>query len=347
MLTACGLPRGAAFQAEILGIASSAEGGDFAVFDVNSETLPIVAGWGAPEAELVAWPAAQEEPASLIIAPGDTLQLTIWDAEEQSLFDTAGVTALQPTEVNPRGRIFVPFIGELRVAGMSPTTARQRIEEELVRTVPSAQVQLTVEPGQGNTANLASGVGAPGLYVIPQRNFRILELFSLAGGPNPAFNSPQVRLVRDGRTFGIPYEEILVDPSRNIAVQGGDRIYMIDDERQFITLGATGSQSIFPFPAFDFSALEAMSSIGGVGGSANPEGVLIMREYAASEVGDGVTGPPQERVVFVIDLTSADGLFSAGKFLLQDNDLIYGTESALGPFLQALSLNNTLSTALN
>jgi polysaccharide export outer membrane protein len=43
-----------------------------------------------------------------------------------------------------------------------------------------------------------------------------------------------------------------------------------------------------------------------------------------------VEGPPQERVVFTLDLTKADGLFSAGKFLLQSGDLVYVTESPLG-----------------
>ena len=71
-----------------------------------------------------------------------------------------------------------------------------------------------------------------------------------------------------------------------------------------------------------------------------------MREYAAHEVRDGRTGPPQQRVVFKIDLTHADGLFSAGQFMIEDGDLIYGTESALGPFLAALGLTSTVSGTL-
>ena len=62
---------------------------------------------------------------------------------------------------------------------------------------------------------------------------------------------------------------------------------------------------------------------------------------------DGVTGPPQERVVFTIDLTSADGLFSAGKFMVQDGDLIYGTESALVPALTIVRLASTLQSITN
>ena len=354
-LAACGLPRGAGFTSEVLAAANPfaplPEDGQlygFAQYDVNRHTLPQLRGWGSRSGAPLPWPIAQDQPASLIITAGDMVQLTVWDAEENSVFDTAAFAGLPPTEVDPAGRVFVPFIGELRVAGMAPSTARQRIEEELARTVPSVQVQLVVEPGGGNTANLSGGVGAPGLYPIPQRNYRLLDLFTQAGGPDATFESPQVRLVRNGQTFGIPYEQLSANPNLNIPVRGGDRIFVIDDERQFIALGATGSQSIIDFPKAELSALEAIASIGGVSaGTANPEKVLILREYEPHEVRDGITGPPQERVVFIIDLTHADGLFSAGRFMMEDGDLIYGTESALGPFLAALGLTNTVSGALN
>lgn len=351
-LASCGLPRGAGFQSEVLAASranTAAQGEepvyDFAVYEVNRETLPVLQGWPATIDAPLPWIAAQEQPASLLIATGDIVQVTIWDAEENSIFGGTGVTPLQPATVSSDGRIFVPYIGDLRVTGMSPSTARTRIEEELIMTVPSAQVQLSVEPGRANTANLASGFLAPGLYPLTDRNVKILDVFSQAGGPNPEFNSPQVRLVRGGKTYGIPFQRLLKDPRANIAMRGGDRVYIEDDARKFIALGATGTQSIIDFPEIDFSALEALAFIGGVNaGSANPEGILVLREYDASAVADGISGPPKERVVFTIDLTTADGLFSAGNFMLEGDDLIYGTESALGPALTLFGLTNTLAS---
>jgi polysaccharide export outer membrane protein len=349
-LASCGLPRSAGFTSEVLAASNASTAGedgeriyDFAVYEVNRATLPVLTAWPAAAQESFSWIPAHDQPASLMIAEGDQLQLTIWDAEENSIFGAGGLTALQPTQVDSTGRIFVPFIGELRVSGMSATTARARIEEELVRTVPSAQVQLVVEAGRANTVNLASGVGGAGLYPLPGRNFTILELFSQAGGPDPSLVSPQVRLIRNGTTFGIPYARLLEEPQLNTTVRGGDRIYVVAEEREFIALGATGSQSIVPFPQEDLTALEAMALIGGVNaGSGNPESVLIMRAYDPLVVRDGFAGPPKDRVVFTIDLTSADGLFSADQFLMADGDLIYGTESALGPALTVFGLGNSL-----
>ena len=53
-LASCGLPRGAGFESEILAAsgANSAAAGedpvyDFAVYDVDRATLPVLAGWPA------------------------------------------------------------------------------------------------------------------------------------------------------------------------------------------------------------------------------------------------------------------------------------------------------------
>jgi polysaccharide biosynthesis/export protein len=356
-LAGCTLPRGAGFQSEVLAAANAntaPEGEtptyDFTVYEVNRVTLPVLRAWPDRNVTSLPWLPAVQQPASLLIAPGDRVQLTIWDAEENSLLAGAGqrVTPLQEARVSSNGRIFVPYIGELGIAGMAPDTACARIEEELVRTIPSAQVQLVVEPGRGNSANLTGGVGAVGIYQIPDRDFRVLDLLSLAGGANPTYVNPQVRLTRGGRVYGIPLKRLLEEPALDIAIQGGDRVLVVPDERRFLALGATGSESRFDFPTADLSALEALAIIGGVSAStANPKGILILREYDRAEVRDGISGPPQERVVFTIDLTTADGLFSAGRFMVQDGDLIYGTESALVPALTIFGLANTLRSAAN
>ncbi|WP_373636867.1 polysaccharide biosynthesis/export family protein [Yoonia sp. BS5-3] len=350
----CGLPRGAGFQSEVLAAsnAGNREEGepavyDFEVYEVTRETLPLLQSWPRSDVQSYPWIAAQEQPASLIIAAGDRVQLTIWDAEENSLLAGTGQrqTALQETQVSTTGRIFVPYIGELRIAGMSPDTARARIEEELVRTIPSVQVQLNVEPGRLNTANLVAGVNGTGLYELPDRNFKLLDLLSMGGGVDGSLLNPHLRLIRDGRTYGVPYDRLLKEPGLNATVRGGDRIIVLGDERQFISLGATGVEAVHDFTKQDLSALEAMAIIGGVSdGRANPEGILIMREYDLSEIRTDQSGPPRDRVVFVIDLTSADGLFSAGNFMLQDNDLVYGTESALGAALTAVNVYSTVSS---
>lgn len=359
VLASCASPRGAGFQREVLAAdgARAADGTpvyDFAVFAVTGDSLPLLAGWPRNNARSYQWISRQEQPQSLIIAPGDTLSITIWDAEDNSLLTGPGqrVAALQDVQVGSDGRIFLPFVGTMKVSGMSPQTARAQIQDMLLNTVPSAQVQLNVVPGRDNTANLVSGVRQPGVYPLPDRNVSLLTLISTGGGVADSLVNPQVRLFRGSKVYGISVARLFEEPALDTTIQGGDRVLIESDERYFLSLGATSRQALHVFPKDEVSALDALSIIGGVSNTrANPQGVLILREYPASAVVPGAVpgpaGPPQDRVVFTIDLTRADGLFSAGKFMIQPGDLVYGTESPLGTANAVLGIFGNLILTSN
>lgn len=342
-LAACSAtPRGAGFQSEVLAASDTldADGNpvyDFSVFSVTRGSLPLLAGWPANKAKRYSWIRHQAQPQSLMIAPGDVLQISIWDAEENSLLTSPGqrVAQLQDVEVGSDGRIFLPFVGTIKVSGMAPATAREQIESVLLSSVPSAQVQLNVVPGRSNTANLVTGVRSPGVYPLPDRNVSLLSLIATGGGVGEGLANPQVRLFRGGQVYGIGLDQLFDDPSLDTTIQGGDRVMLEQDNRYFLSLGTTSSEALHPFTKSEISALDALAIIGGVtDGRANPQGVLILREYDLSTVVPGAmpsfSGPPHDRVVFTINLTTADGLFSAGRFMIQPGDLVYGTESPLG-----------------
>ena len=360
LVASCGaLPRGAGIESEVLA-ASDVEvdaNGDpiygFSVFEIRRNILPVLANWPQQGQRHYKWINRQPQPASLVIAAGDVLELTIWDAEENSLLTNAGqrVAQLQEIQVNSDGRIFIPFVGNLRVTGMSPQTARAQIESQLKQTIPSAQVQISVAPGRANTANLVGGVNAPGVYPLPDRDYTLLSLISQGGGVRPNLENPQVKLMRGSDIYGIALERLYDDPKLDTTLVGGDRVIIEDDDRYFLSLGATGSEAMHKFPKTDVTALDALSIVGGVSDTrADPQGILILREYTQSAVRpDMSAGPPQTRVVFTLDLTNADGLFSAAKFNLQSGDLVYATESPVSGaqtifsiFGSALSLANRL-----
>ncbi|NCO87118.1 MAG: polysaccharide export protein [Rhodobacterales bacterium] len=333
-LAGCNTPRGAGFQNEVLAASVDADGQevapDFAVFSVTRDTLPIIADWPATGARGYNWINRREQPASLIIAPGDTVSITVWDAEENSLITGPGqrVAQLQDMQVSSSGSVFLPFVGELRIAGMSADGARARVEERYLESVPSAQVQLAVRPGRANTANLVAGVASPGVYPLPDRDFTILGLLSQGGGVRAGMVNPQVRLMRGGEIYGTSVARLYAEPGLDTTLVGGDRVIVEEEARYFLSLGAAGSEALHRFPKDTVSALDALSIIGGVSDDrADPKGILILREYPASALSGQGRRPPQTRIVFTIDLTSADGLFSAGNFRIMPRDLVYATES--------------------
>ena len=350
LLVACSVPRGAGFQQEVLAASGerTADGApiyDFAVFEVTRDSLPIMSAWPAT-GQHYHWINRQAQPASLIISAGDLLEITIWDAEENSLLTSPGQRAakLQDVRVASDGRIFLPFVGEMKVSGMSAQTARNRIEARLVETAPSAQVQLSVVPGRGNTVNLVSGVRSPGVYPLEDRDVTLLGAISAGGGVTPSLSNPQVRLMRGGDIYGTSINRLFDNPNLDTTLRGGDQIIVEEEERRFLSLGAAGREAIHTFPTDKVTALEALSIIGGISDTrADPQGILILREYPTNATRADGSGPPMQRVVFTVNLTSADGLFSAGNFQIMPGDLVYATESPIGA---ARTIFGLLATAL-
>lgn len=332
-LAACTLPRGAAIESEIIKNAEL-ENGEFAVYPVTRDRLPHYAQWPATGvSDFGNWIAATPGSRGQIIAPGDIVQISVWENNENSLLTSVGEpsASVQDTPVSASGEVFVPYVGNLRIAGMSPTHAREVIQEELEMIAPSGQVQLSVIPGRQNSVDLVSGARQPGNFPLTDRTLSVLNLISLGGGVDPALQNPRVVLLRGGNRYVTLLENLFDSPRYDTTLIAGDKVVLEEDERYFLALGATGQETLIPFRSAQITALEAMVQVGGVSDTrGNPQGVLILREYGEGDLDPMERrGPNNVRTIFTVDLTSADGLFSAGKFQIQPNDLVLVTESPI------------------
>ena len=333
-LAGCSLPRGAGFEREILAAERSPTGQalprDFAVEPVTRERLSRYDAWPQVGEPGLRWIAGGAEPPNRIIRPGDILAVTLWNTEENSLLTSPGQRSIsmERITVSSGGSVFMPYLGTIRVSGMSPETAREAIEARFMEVTPSAQVQLELQEGRQNQVSLVGGVAAPGAYPLLDQSYTVLSLIAEGGGVRESLNNPQVRLMRGGEIFGTSVDRLFSEPGLDTTLRGGDKVIVEEDERFFLSLGAAGSEAVHPFPSDRVTAIEALSIIGGLTDSrANPQGILILRDYPASAVAADGTRPSHERMVFTIDLTSADGLFSAGEFRILSGDLVYATES--------------------
>ncbi|MEP1767363.1 MAG: polysaccharide biosynthesis/export family protein [Sulfitobacter sp.] len=349
-MTACStLPRGAAIQAELISGADQPEA-DFAVYPVSKAFLPSLKEWPRTGERQFGWLPHSHGSNSQIIRAGDTLNVVIWDSSENSLLLSPGQrsTDLNNLRVSSSGTIFMPYVGKVRVADHSPDSARSLLQRQLENIAPGAQVQLTMAEGRTNSIDMIGGVRSPGNVKLPDQDFSVLAAISAAGGVSDALTNPQVKLVRGHKTYRTSLSRLLDNPKLDTRLNGGDRIVVEKDARYFLSLGATGSESQFPFNRDKVSALDALSIIGGVNDArANPQGVLILREYPASALSSGQRGPRQQRVVFTIDLTSSDGLFSARHFNIHSGDLVLATESPINSVRLVASLVGTAFGLIN
>lgn len=332
VLAACShLPRMAPVEREIVAAADQ-DNADFAVYAVDRGFLPIVAEWAHTGRREMNWIPTSGGARTQVIAVGDQLEITIWDSNDSSLLSPDGQrqVQIQALTVAPDGTIFVPYVGNTRVSGLTLQSAREHLQDEIDLVVPSAQVQLNLVEGRTNSVDLVGGVGAPGAYPLPDRNYTVLNLIAQGGGVQAELVNPQVRLMRGGNIYGTSVERLFSNPNLDTLLQGGDQVIVEADRRYFLSLGAAGQQSQHHFPQDHVTALDAMAIIGGVQGArGDPGGILILREYPDTAVHGGDRGPDQARAVFVVDLTSADGLFSARNFRVHPGDLVLVTESPI------------------
>jgi len=113
-----------------------------------------------------------------------------------------------------------------------------------------------------------------------------------------------------------------------------------------------------PFDTQSISAIEALARVGGLStAAADPTGVFVFRnepaEIASVVLGRGDLIGPQ-RMIYVLDLTSPNGVFIARDFAIRDADTVYVTEapytqfskvliSVLGPLQNAASLDQIIN----
>jgi polysaccharide export outer membrane protein len=332
VLMACSLPRGAALQKEILKT-SETETPQFALYPVSRTLVPQVAKWPMTgEQKSYPWINHRHQGSAYVIAPGDMVNLTIWDSEANSLLtgQDQKVVEMKGVELSPNGMIFVPYLEKIHIAGDTPDAARSEIQRLMEAIIPSAQVQMTVVPGQRNSVELIGGVAKPDVFPMTSDGLSVLGLISRGGGVRNGLRNPQVRLLRGNNTYGVSVDRLFEEPNLDTGLRGGDKVLVQEDKRYFRSLGAAGKEQLVYFEKDQISALDAMSLVGGVSDSrADPKGILVLREYPASAVRSDGSGPSHQRAIFTIDLTTSDGLFSAAKLDIHSGDTVLVTESPI------------------
>ena len=340
LLAGCALPRSGPTKNEIFSGSVQRQGDSFVVTvdDQVTALTSIIPALGFAEGLTKAAVIGSD-----MIRPGDTLGLTIWENVEDGLLASAsaGGSALEEIQVDGSGFIFVPYAGRIRAAGNTTEAVRRIITEKLEAQTPDPQVVIRRLPGDGATVSLIGGVGAQGVYPIERPNRTLTAMLATAGGITLPPEITQITLIRGAHKGTIWLQDLYTAPELDVALRGGDRILVEEDRRFFTALGATGAQQKVPFDTQSISAIEALARVGGLStGIADPTGIFIFRNEPADVAGavlgrDDLIGP--QRMIYVLDMTSPNGVFMARDFAIRDADTVYVTEAPYTQFSKVLS----------
>lgn len=294
--------------------------------------------------------------ASSALQPGDAVAITVYEAGGQTLFPppavvpgapasaaqvgavATGASNIPPQVIEADGTIFVPFVGRVKVAGLTPGQAGSLIQQQLTGKAVSPQVLVSLTNNIGNSATVSGEVNSPGSVPLSSRGERLLDVIAAAGGAKyPAYET-YVQVVRRGKVGNVLLQTIVNNPRENIYVRPDDQIYLTRNPRTFSVLGASQKVALYPFASEKVTLAEALAQAGGpIDTVGNPSGVYLFRFepwFIARSVLDPETVaamgsiPPQfVPILYHIDMRDARGYFLAQAVEMRDKDVVLVTNA--------------------
>lgn len=339
ILAGCGLPRSGPTKNEIFQGSVQEQGNAFIVTvdDAVNKATSFTPPLGFSSALIHAGVLGSDT-----VRPGDTLGLQIYENVDDGLLTQGGgaPAVLDEIQVDGSGFIFVPYAGRIKASGNTPEAIRRIITEKLEAQTPDPQVIVQRLAGDGATVSLIGGVGAQGVYPIERPTRTLTAMLAQAGGITLPPEITQITLIRGGHSGTVWLQDLYENPRLDVALRAGDRVLVEQDERFFTALGSTGAQVKVPFDTQKVSAVEALATVGGLSPAlADPTGIFVFRDEPAN-IANKVLGrndiQGEQRFVYVLDLTSPNGVFLAREFDIRDQDTVYVTEAPYNQFTKVL-----------
>jgi polysaccharide export outer membrane protein len=173
-----------------------------------------VAAGDLPSGAPVRVPAVSSD---FVIGSGDILQVSVW--QEPQFGETV--------EVRPDGKISLPLVSDVQVAGFTTDGAQNKISDALEQFVKHPIVSVIVTQVHSKLVYVIGQVERPGEYPLLGAT-TVSELIAEAGGATSRAKKKDVYLLRAGNSkrFPINYKRILEgkDRQQNAELGTGDTV---------------------------------------------------------------------------------------------------------------------------
>ena len=184
--------------------------------------------------------------------------------------------------VSERGTILFPMIGEINVAGLTPSQAGARIADKLRSGKYVVNPEVTVSMMQVNSRQVSvlGNVVKPGRYPLDSTTAHLTDVIALAGGVGPT-GSDEVTIItsRGGKQEKIEVDMAEMfrrgDLTRNISLEPGDTIYVHKAPMVYVygEVQKGGAYRVEP----NMTVMQAIAMGGGITPRGTERGIKISR----------------------------------------------------------------------
>jgi polysaccharide export outer membrane protein len=297
---------------------------------VTPELVVAQAGRTTPRQDLTGLLAEKLKPYR--VGPQDVLLATIWDHPEITLPMGPNRTDTSSGNlVEEDGFIFFPYVGKLKVSGLTVSEIRTALTAELAKVLRNPQVDVKVIAYRSQKVYVGGEVRNPAVYAVTDVPFTLAEAVNRAGGFLPTCDDTRMVLMRGNRTWRLNFRELVAsgDSFGRLVLQDGDALHVPNaTEEPVYMMGELVRPGNVALVHGSLSLARALSEAGGIQvASADATSIYVIRSASAKNVD-----------VFHLDGRNPASMVLADKFALNPRDIVFVDAGSLVRFQRVMNL---------
>lgn len=188
-----------------------------------------------------------------IIGPEDILDIQVWGSKDLN----------QVVFVRPDGRLSLPLVGEIAVAGKTVQQLQDHLAAVYEKTVKGAVVTVIVREIKSRPIYFVGGFGKPGVMQLT-RELTLLQAISIVGGVTPNADAEKGFLLRGDKRIPIDFNRLVQrgDLSQNPRLEPGDSVVVPLAEAVYVN-GEVRTPGAVKYTG-DLTVLKAITQVGGL-----------------------------------------------------------------------------------
>jgi len=259
-------------------------------------------------------------PQAYRIGVRDVVAISVWGHPEfgGGSGGASGSSGLNTYPVTQSGEIQFPYLGAVKVAGLTEAELQERLSKGLARFLREPLVGVKVQEFRAGRVFVDGEVRNPGAYPITDMPMTLPEALVRAGGIPQTADRTALTLTRNGTPTRINLDALTArgfDPER-ILLAPGDVLRVaprVTEDAKVWVLGEVNAPRPQPLKNGRLTLYEALMESGGLASaSADPRQVYVIR-----------IPQPDKPEIFHLDVSNPIALALADGFDLRPRDVVY------------------------
>ncbi|MDO8319556.1 polysaccharide biosynthesis/export family protein [Rhodoferax sp.] len=282
------------------------------------------------------------------IGSGDVLNIVVWDHPELTVPAAGGLATDAGSlsgvgngyNVSPQGLIQFPYVGTIKLLGLTEYEVRDLLTERLAKYIKDPQVTVRIQSYRSGRVYIDGEVRTPGLQAVNDVPMTLPEAIGRAGGFSATADRSAIAITRNGSTVVVNLPLLTergISPN-NIMLGHGDLVrVMAREESKVFVMGEVLRPSTQTLRNGRLTLNEALGDSGGINQvSADPRQIFVIRAANATQ--------PE---IYHLDASTPAAYALAEGFELHARDVIYVDPVPLVRWNRVISLMLPSAQAVN